>query len=289
MDELFSTVDALVFVGACGIAVRAIAPHIRSKATDPAVIVADELGKHAISLLSGHIGGANALARRIASAIGAEPVITTATDVNRRFAADEWAARNGLEIASMQAARKFAAEILKRDLPLKCDFPIRGELPGGLFPGEGGGCGLLISCREDKPFDLTLHLIPRILHIGIGCKRGTPAEQIRAAADIALRGISRRAIASAASIDVKADEAGLLAFCAEEKLPIRFYSAEELRAVEGDFSASAFVQGAVGVDNVCERAAMLDAGGGASLIIRKTCAGGVTIALAQEKWSACFE
>ena len=88
LGELFEAVDALIFVGACGIAVRAIAPHLKSKTSDPAVIVTDERGMNVISLISGHIGGANALTRRIAAAIGGNPVITTATDVNRRFAAD---------------------------------------------------------------------------------------------------------------------------------------------------------------------------------------------------------
>ena len=89
LDELFGAVDALIYVGACGIAVRAIAPHLKSKTTDPAVIVTDERGLNVISLLSGHIGGANELTRRIAAAIGGNPVVTTATDVNNRFAVDE--------------------------------------------------------------------------------------------------------------------------------------------------------------------------------------------------------
>lgn len=291
VGELFSAVDVLVFVGACGIAVRAIAPFVRSKTTDPAVIVTDERGLNVISLLSGHIGGANGLTRRIAAALGGNPVITTATDVNRRFAVDEWAARHGVAIQSMQAAKQFAVEILKRDLPLQSDFPVCGALPGGVFCADQGEFGAAISCRGRTPFDRTLQLIPRILHLGVGCKRNTPAEKIRAAVErvLAAEGYRREAVASVASIDLKRDEAGLLAFCAEEKLPVEFYTAEELRGVPGEFSASAFVQDTVGVDNVCERAAMRSAGEGASLIIRKNCLDGVTVAVAQEKWSVCFE
>ena len=294
VEELFSSVDALIFVGACGIAVRAIAPFVRSKTTDPAVIVVDELGRQAISLLSGHIGGANELTRRIAADIAAIPVITTATDLSRRFAADEWAARNGLIIGSMKAAKDFAVEILRRDLPLHCDFPVQGTLPGGLYlyaEASASDCGLAISCRNIAPFERTLTLIPRILHLGIGCKRNTPAENIRRAVQIALESanLSPRALASAASIDVKRDEAGLIEYCASTNLPVTFYSAEELRAVEGNFSASNFVQNTVGVDNVCERAAMRAAGEGATRIVNKTCLDGVTVAIAQEKWSACFE
>ena len=103
--ELFSSCDALVFVGACGIAVRAVAPYVTAKTSDPAVIVLDELGQNVISLLSGHIGGANALCWSLAAALDGEAVITTATDVNKRFSVDAWAARQGLFIESMPLAK----------------------------------------------------------------------------------------------------------------------------------------------------------------------------------------
>ena len=228
VESLFQAMDALVFVGACGIAVRLIAPFLRSKATDPAVVVVDELGVHAISLLSGHIGGANELTRRIASAIGARPVITTATDVNGRFAADEWAKQNGLAISSMQAAKRFAAEILRRDLPVRSDFPMEGKLRGGLYRGESGPCGLSISCKAGSSPAGWLVLIPKKLHLGIGCKRGAPKEAICAAVQNALNaeGIYAQALARAASIDVKRDEAGLLAFCEDWKLSLLHISRE---------------------------------------------------------------
>lgn len=291
LAELFGSVDALIFVGACGIAVRAIAPFLKSKTSDPAVLVTDERGLNIISLLSGHIGGANQLTRRIAQAIGANPVITTATDVNQRFAADEWAARQGLHISSMQAAKHFAMEILRCDLPLHSDFSIQGSLPCGLFMGDEGGCGLLISCRNEKPFAETLRLVPKILHLGVGCKRGTAAEKIEAAVKAVFDqdSLCFEAVRSLASIDVKRDEAGLLAFCASHSLPARFYTAGELMQLQGDFSASSFVKATVGVDNVCERAAMCAAGKNAKLIVRKTCLDGVTVAVAQEEWSVCFE
>ena len=94
--EQFAAVDAMIFIGATGIAVRSIAPYVRSKKTDPAVIVVDEQGRHAISLLSGHIGGANALTLLVSEWIGAEPVITTATDLHGKFAVDAFAARRDL-------------------------------------------------------------------------------------------------------------------------------------------------------------------------------------------------
>lgn len=289
VGRLFREADALIFVGACGIAVRSIAPFITSKLSDPAVVVADELGMHVISLLSGHIGGANALARQIAHGTGGTAVITTATDINRRFAVDEWAARRGLHISSMESAKRFAAEILRRDMRLHADFPIDGALPGGIVPAGDGGCDLAISVRRAQ--GALLQLVPRILHLGVGCKRGTPGEKIRAAVSEALNNaeICPEAVCAAASIDVKMDEAGLIAYAQGTKLPLRFYAAGRLAAAEGDFSSSAFVKSTVGVDNVCERAALVSAGDGAQIILRKTCRDGVTVAVAQEKWSICFE
>ena len=110
---LFAWADALVFVGAAGIAVRSIAPYVRDKRTDPAVLCVDELGQFVIPLLSGHIGGANALARRLAAALDAVAVVTTATDVNHKFSVDAWAAENGLFIGSMAAAKAVSAAILE--------------------------------------------------------------------------------------------------------------------------------------------------------------------------------
>lgn len=130
--ERFSSADALIFIGACGIAVREIAPYLASKKTDPAVLCIDEKMQFVIPLLSGHIGGANDLARRLAAALGASAVITTATDVNGKFAVDAWAAKNECAISSMLLAKRVAAEILERDVPLVSDFPIKGVLPGGI-------------------------------------------------------------------------------------------------------------------------------------------------------------
>ena len=285
--ECFRECDALIFVGAAGIAVRAIAPHVAAKTADPAVIVADDCGRHVVSLLSGHIGGANRLTRQIAARIGAEPVVTTATDVNQRFSIDEWAARRGLSIESMDAAKRFSAEILRRDLPLTGDFPVDGPLPAGVFPGAEGDVGAAISCYRKHPFAVTALLSPRIVHLGIGCKRGAGAEAIAAAVDGL--NLAPGAIVRAASIDVKAHEPGLLAFCRARGLDVRFYSAAELSAAEGEFTPSEFVKKTVGVDNVCERAAAVSAGPGAKIFIRKTRGDGVTVAAAMQDWRISFE
>ena len=285
--ELFPWADAMVFVGACGIAVREIAPFVRSKVTDPAVIALDELGQYVIPLLSGHIGGANALARRLAAHLGAAPVVTTATDVTNRFAVDDWAARQGWAISSLGAAKAYSAAILERDLPLASDFPVLTELPNGVYAGDTGDLGLCLSWYKKTPFAKTLRLIPRTLHLGLGCRRGTPSGAIREAVEAALdrENLDIRAIGSIASIDLKREEAGLLEFCGTLGLEPRFYTAEELRAVPGEFTASPLVEKVTGVDNVCERAALL---GADRLILKKQAGGGVTVALAAENTEVRF-
>ena len=287
VKPLFDWADQLVFVGSTGMAIRAIAPWVKDKKTDPGVMVADEGGRFVISLLSGHIGGANGLTRLLAEALGAQPVITTATDVNGRFSVDDWAARRGLTIGSMAAAKSVSAAILEENVPLCSDFPIVSPLPSGVVPGEQGTLGIYIGWRDARPFENTLRLIPRVLQLGIGCRKGISVEAVEKAVSVVLENnrIPRAALCAVASIDLKARERGLLDFCQQWELPVRFYSAEELRQVPGTFAPSEFVKSITGVDNVCERAAML---GARSLIVHKTAMDGVTVALAEKAWEVVF-
>ncbi len=286
-EALFAWADALVFVGSTGIAVREIAPFVRSKLTDPAVVSMDELGHFVIPLLSGHIGGANELALRLAEAVGGTPVITTATDINSKFSVDAWAARKGLAITDLRAAKAVSAEILERPVPLKSDYPIVTDLPSGVVSGDSGKIGICISCRKEKPFEDTLLLVPPILHLGIGCRRGTPVEKFREAVDFVLKehDIHPKAIKQVTSIDIKSNEKGLLEFCGERNLPAVFYSAEELWAVQGDFTPSQCVLKYTGVDNVCERSSMI---GAEKLLVRKTIHNGVTVAVSAEAYTVSF-
>ena len=286
--KLFDWADALIFIGSCGIAVREIAPHVKSKLTDPAVIAVDELGGFVVPLLSGHIGGGNALALRLADFLGATPVITTATDINRKFSVDAWAARQGLYIASLSAAKHISARILEAQVPICSDFPIVTPLPSGTVEGTSGEIGICISCAKREPFDETLLLVPPLLHLGIGCRRGTSCEVIEAAVNQVCRehGIHPKAIKQAASIDLKAGEAGLLEYCEKRSLPVSFYTAQELGAIPGEFTSSERVLRVTGVDNVCERAAMM---GAEKLLVRKTAMDGVTVAIALEHWEVRFE
>ncbi len=286
--ERFAQDDALIFIGACGIAVRAIAPFVRDKRTDPAVLCVDELGRFVIPLLSGHIGGANDLARSLSDRIGAVCVVTTATDVHRRFSADAWAARQGLVIDDMQAAKAVSAAILEGAVPLKSDFPIAADLPAGVVPGETGSVGIYLTRELGRPFDTTLRLIPKVLILGIGCRRGISAEAVAQAVQktLAGAGLDIQAVKYATSIDMKREEPGLLEYCRGAGIPIRFYPAQTLMAVEGDFTSSEFVKRTTGADNVCERAAMVEA---QRLLVKKTALNGVTVAVAAENWEAHFE
>lgn len=289
--KAFSECRLMIFIGATGIAIRSIAPYIKSKTKDPAVISIDEQAKFVIPLLSGHIGGANSLASGIAEYLHSVPVITTATDVNDLFAVDEWAARHDMSIFNMAGAKSFATYLVDcKKVGVKSDFPIRGPLPKGLVMADKGPVGMAISLRKSvQPFVETVVLLPRILHLGIGCRRGTPMNQIE---ELALQELTKlkmtmTVVKRIASIDVKKDEAGLLSFAEEYALPIRFYTAEELNAVEGDFTPSSFVAKTVGVDNVCERAAVLDSKNG-KLLLRKTSKNGVTLAVTAEDFVVDF-
>ena len=272
----FPRQDALIFVGAAGIAVRAIAPHVRDKFTDPAVLSVDEAGRFVVPLLSGHVGGANDLARHVAEVLGATPVVSTATDVNGLFAVDEWAVKHGLAITDRSLAKAVSAALLEgkrvgfaSDLPLDC--------PEGLYEGKAD-LGVWVTCRAGGgPFPETLRLVPKCLALGIGCRRGTSEAAIRAAVEDVLQGWDLAAVKQVGTIDLKQDEPGLLAFCASLGVPLVPYTAEELQKAKGDFTSSEFVKGVTGVDNVCERAAVLSGG---RLTVPKQAGNGVTVAVA---------
>lgn len=275
----FAEAEALVFVGAAGIAVRAIAPHVRSKVSDPAVVVVDECGHFAVPILSGHLGGANELARRIARLTGATPVLTTATDANGVFAVDEWARAQGCAVVHPERIVRVSSRLLAGDTVfLRSDWPVQGKPPQNVALADGIPCDFALSIH---PVDAqALHIVPRIAHLGVGCRRGIAAEALEAALQALLNhsGICEQAIVGACSIDLKQNEPGLLAFCRGHGWQLRTFSAEQLRAAPGEFTPSAFVQSVTGVDNVCERSAVLGSGG--TLYWRKEAGNGVTMALA---------
>lgn len=278
--ESFPRREALIFVGAAGIAVRAVAPHLSGKAEDPAVLCLDEEGRFVIPLLSGHLGGANALARRVAELTGGTAVITTATDLSGAFAVDLWAKKQGLHVLQPERIRRVSAAVLRgEELRMFCPWPIAGEPPAPLrLCSSAAEADVLVSFRREETE--ALQLVPRVLTLGIGCRRGISAEALEARFRdfCAGRGVCPQAIARAASIELKRDEEGLLRFCAAHGWTPDFHTAEQLRAAAGDFTGSGFVEAQTGVDNVCERAAVLCGG---TLAEKKYASGGVTFALAE--------
>ncbi|MEN6459882.1 MAG: cobalt-precorrin 5A hydrolase [Syntrophomonas sp.] len=284
-QDAFSRCEALVFVGACGIAVRAIAPYVNNKTVDPAVVVVDETGKYAISLLSGHIGGANDFAREVAEVLGAEPVITTATDLNHKFAVDQWAGKHSLWLGEMSIAKEISAGLLNGEMiGVSSDYPIEGSMPQQLIYEEDAGdltVGFLLSIYANKkPFKRTLHLVPQTVTIGMGCRQGISLAAAEALLYKVLeeQSISVHAIEMLCSIDIKKEEAALKQLAEKLSIPFKVFSSGELAQAEGDFTSSDFVASVTGVDNVCERAAVLGSQG--QLIVKKQILHGVTLAIA---------
>lgn len=308
----FASNDLLIFVGATGIAVRSIAPFVHDKKTDPAVLVIDEHAKFVISLLSGHIGGANEWTELLAERLKSIPVVTTATDLNQKMAVDVFAVKNGMAIKEMGMAKKIAADFLdERKVGFLSDFPVEGETPPELSlvdPKDDraeDGCGrrAISEAIAEKPQDgiyvtikknqesflHTLHLIPKVTALGIGCRKGTSKKQIANAVIKSLEEleIERESIAGVYSIDLKKEEEGLLQFCREWNLPFTVFSKEQLESVQGDFTESQFVKQIAGVSNVCERSAVLGSNHG-NLIQKKRAEDGVTVAVAVKDWRVTF-
>lgn len=340
VDAYFEQVDAIVFVTASGIAVRSVAEHLTHKSKDPAIVCMDECGKHVISLVSGHAGGANAFTQMLADVMWATPVITTATDVEGRFSVDDYARKHNLVVTDWAKAKAISAEVLATGAK-----PVWVDEAAGSQEEEKNACEIckvqkstgidgcenrvdgcenridgcknrvdacengidvlklqigshqVVITSQDVSVDAqTLQLIPRCIVAGVGCKKGTSVDKIEHAVQdaFAKAGLRMEALCAVASIDLKKNEVGLLEFCETRKVPFKTYAAEELRAVPGIYSASEFVSGVTGVDNVCERSAVKYASEHATnqgepllgrqakhgeLLLRKQAYGGVTVAL----------
>lgn len=284
VSDVFCKDTIIIFISACGIAVRTIAPFVQDKTKDPCVLVLDETGQFVISLLSGHLGGGNESAKRIASYINATPVISTATDLNQRFSVDTFAKAHNLALSDMGIAKKISSRVLD-GLPVG----FAGTLPDGNVPD-----GLVIpsnsipdvgfsinSFYQMKPFKETLFLVPKQIVLGIGCKKNTEPQTLQDFVQETLKthSIFPNAVAAIASIDLKKEEPALLELAKSFCVPFVTYDADTLLAVEGEFTSSEFVRNITGVDNVCERAALAYSKTD-ELYLRKTPKNGMTIAIA---------
>lgn len=319
-----SAKNELLFIGACGIAVRAIAPWVANKLYDSPVLVMDELGTYVIPILSGHVGGANEIAAKIGEMTGAIPVITTATDLNKSFAVDIFAKKNYLYIENKNGIAKVSSKVLRGEKismaiePLghaisepetleteenktekvetvkagkqaEQDNRITNQIEIVDFPPKQPIDVIITSQKQD--YNASIILRPKEYVLGMGCKRGKEPEKIEEYIDQTLTalGISKNQVYAICSIDKKRDEAGFLQWSSLERIPFITYSAEELEEVEGDFEVSQFVKSQVGVDNVCERAALKGCGEGGELVYRKHASDGMTIAVAKRDWRVSFD
>ena len=307
--SMFGQKRALVFIGAAGIAVRAIAPYVRDKMTDPPVVAADEAGHFCIPLLSGHVGGANELAERMAGWLNGIPVITTATDVNGVFAVDVFAVRSGLCITDRKEAKEISAWLLDGGkVGFFCDPECRGaERASGSGPlknrssgreTENVGYGTEDICRHNICMNRVcghniwitfrnserpsfLRLVPKMVVVGVGCRKGTPPDVLERRVLETLKdgGIDPAAVKALSTIDIKAGEAAVSRLAGRYGWELRTFTSGELLAVEGEFEESEFVRSTVGVGNVCERSCTARGG---RLLIHKQAGEGVTVAAAIE-------
>ena len=277
------------------------------------MLVVDELGKFVISLLSGHLGGANELACLAADILQAIPVVTTATDLEGKFAVDVFAKKNNCHIFRMKEAKEVSAALLADEkVGFYSEFPWEGELPEGLIWCQKTGIslseiqyetvdgtplpevGIAVTVHKScHPFAATTHVVPPAAALGMGCRKNKESEAVEKAAFSCLKenDIYPEAVAALASIDVKKEEPGLLALSEKLGVPFKTFSSEELLSVQGEFTSSSFVSKTVGVDNVCERSAVKAAENhtGIHFIQRKQGAEGVTTALVLGDWRIRFE
>jgi len=287
LREAWSEFEGIICIMAAGIVVRAIAPLLSDKTTDPGVVVVDQQGRFAVSLLSGHLGGGNELAVKVAAICGGQPVITTASDVLGRTALDLWAKRNNLVVTDRSRLTEKSAKLVNEGvLTVFSDAPLPG-LPADLIAcSSADTADIVISCNKCMTSP-ALWCIPEVLYLGIGCNRGTAAEDIeRSLVELCQQfRLDRRAIAGIATIDIKSDEEGMLLFARQLGISIRYHSRDELNAVE-NVSCSPAAMKAVGVQGVAEPAALLAArqgGFAAELVIAKRKWKDVTLAVAERK------
>ncbi len=278
--------NELVFIMAAGIVIRTIAPLLTDKTTDPAVVVMDEAGKHVVSLLSGHLGGGNSLARNIATALDAEPVITTASDVAGLPALDLWARNNNLRLENPGTLPAAMIQLLNtRTLRVfsDCDIPMPAAFEQTT---DMHHADVIVSASEDirSPQSATLPVImrPGVLTVGIGCNSGTTEGEIEASVRATLRiaNIAFGSIRNIATIDLKAQEPGLVSFCTKHHFALVAFSATELNKVP-NVGRSETVFRATGAYAVAEPAALL-ASGVDWLLIDKHKYQKVTVAVARQ-------
>ncbi len=298
--DCFETYSVILFIMATGIVVRTIAPMLRHKSRDPAVLVMDERGQFIIPLVSGHLGGANEKAKELAGVLQAIPVITTASDVCGVTAVDEFAKANALFLSDFEGAKQVTADLVNGK-PVgafswnSLDYSLPSEYEG--FAGEAGWVELEEKLKEgiivsfliigDEEFHSNyphVQLYPRNYIFGIGCRRGSEKENLEGEALGILKkaGIAKEGVGTFATAWVKTDETGILALANSWQAELRIFQKEEILEIAHRFAGSDFVQATIGVPSVSEPCGFLSADGGACIVpVQKK--NGMTLSLWQRK------
>lgn len=285
-EHLFVKYDALIFIMASGIVVRSIAPWIKDKTSDPAVIVIDDKGKHVISLLSGHLGGANELTLKVAALISSTPVITTSSDVNQLPSVDLMAQKYGLHIDSMKDATTISAMIVNRErVQLVDEDNIFQSLNMPFVEGEVSGKIMVsnkLAIAELLPF---VKLIPANIILGVGCKKNTDSKKLWdfINENFNTLHLDLRSVKTIASIDVKENEIAILDAAKQLQCTTQFFSSDELQKVDHLFEGSEFVRSTVGVASVSSTAAYLVGNMNGEFLIKKAKHDGMTLSVFEMK------
>lgn len=283
-SRLWKKNNILIFVMATGIVIRTIAPYMKDKRSDPAVIVMDETGKYVISLLSGHLGGANQKTREIAQFLGGEAVITTASDLNNLPSIDLWAEANELVIENLDMLPKTGTKLLNKG-SISVFTEAEVNLPESFIETIDAATADIVisdalSVRSVKSDVLCLR--PKDLVLGIGCNSGTSGQEIESAVrkTLADHNLSFLSLHSIATIDIKKKEPGLVLFAEKSGLDIQTFRVDELNTVKGITPSRAAIK-ATGAQAVAEPSAFLAAGNG-ELLVPKQKIGNVTVAVAKK-------
>ena len=285
----FAACDLLVFIMASGIAVRKIAPLVQSKAFDPAVLVLDQQGKYVISLLSGHLGGANAAARRFAAYLGGEAVITTATDVAGVPAFDLFAKQNDLVIENLHELKHISSALVAEEkITLLTDLPVEPDAFSENIVPETHPvqpCAVVISDQlRDCRAEHTLYLRPKSLVLGVGCKKNIAPEHLEQCF-LRFHRLSRLSVAKIATVALKQNEPAILALCEKYRIPLEIVLDDAILGCNYPFAASPFVQQVTGLPSVSEASAYLASGCG-EVLTGKVKYSGVTFAACRKKLPA---
>ncbi|MBM7870825.1 cobalt-precorrin 5A hydrolase [Clostridium pascui] len=284
----FENYEAVVFITSTGIAVRSIAPYITTKDKDPAVIVIDNLGKFVISLLSGHLGGANKITKDIALILRAEPIITTATDNLGIIAPDMIAKENNLIIDSLKNAKDIAALLVDEKEVGFLDEEELISCPSGYVSKLRQCDGVVyvtnknvLECIEQKKIPKRLKLIRRNIILGIGCRKDYPMDSMKEKVLEVLKeqNIDARAIKCIATVEVKKDERAIIELSKYLDCDIKIFTIEEIKKVQHKYEGSAFVEKTLGITSVCEPSIEL---AGGTVEISKMKLDGMTLAIGKE-------